>query len=256
MGQKTGADKRAQIGYFAPMSIWLRIAEALSALANGEGLGAVFDRLRAAPNPEKSVGFTIAILALAAKMAKADGIVTRDEVSAFRSIFTLPPAELDNAARVFNLARQDVAGFDSYARKVAGLFNPTGQTLCADDQNILIDILEALFAIAMADGAYHPREDEFLAHVAQIFGLDARCFGAVRARYVDGAPRDPFAVLGAAPDASIEQLRAAWRTAVKANHPDGMIARGIPPEAVQLAARRLIAINEAWRDVQAMRASA
>lgn len=234
------------------MSIWTRIIEALSALASGEGLSIVFDRLRAAPSPEKSVGFTIAILALAAKMAKADGKVTRDEVSTFRAIFTIPKADESNAARVFDLARQDVAGFDSYARKVAALFNPAAQTLCADDHNILIDILEALFAIAMADGAYHPREDVFLAKVAQIFGLDDRCFGAVRARYVDGAPRDPFAVLGAPPHASLAQLRAAWRAAVKANHPDGMIARGVPPEAVQLAARRLIAINEAWREVQAM----
>ncbi|MDZ7906292.1 MAG: molecular chaperone DjiA [Cypionkella sp.] len=238
------------------MSLWTRISQALAALANGEGLGAVFDRLRAVPNAENSVGFTIAILALAAKMAKADGTVTRDEVSAFRSIFTLPAEEEENAARVFNLARQDVAGFDSYARKVAALFNPAGQTLCADDHNILIDILEALFAIAMADGAYHPREDAFLAQVAQIFGLDARCFGAVRARYVMGAPRDPFAVLGAAPGASLDDLRAAWKAAVKANHPDGMIARGVPPEAVQLAARRLVAINAAWREVQSLRASA
>lgn len=236
------------------MSIWLRITQALAALANGEGLVAVFDRLRAQPSPENSVGFTIAILALAAKMAKADGTVTRDEVSAFRSVFTIPAREEDNAARVFNLARQDVAGFDAYARKVAALFNPDRKTLRADDHNVLIDILEALFAIAMADGAYHPREDEFLAEVAQIFGLDARCFGAVRARYVSGAPRDPFAVLGAHPQASLAELRAAWRSAVKASHPDGMIARGVPPEAVQLASRRLVAINAAWREVQAMRA--
>ena len=238
------------------MSLWTRIAEALAALANGEGLAAVFDRLRAAPAPERSVGFTIAILALAAKMAKADGIVTRDEVSAFRSIFTLPPSEEANAARVFNLARQDVAGFDAYARKIAALFNVDGEKLCADDRNILIDILEALFAIAMADGAYHPREDAFLADVAQIFGLDARCFAAVRARYVEGAPRDPFDVLGVPPDASLDEVRAAWRAAVKDSHPDVMIARGVPPEAVQLAARRLVAINAAWRDVQQVRGAA
>ncbi len=238
------------------MSIWMRIAEALSALTKGEGLAAVFDRLRSAPTPEKSVGFTIAIIALAAKMAKADGTVTRDEVSAFRSIFTLSPQEEVNAARLFNLARQDVAGFDTYARKVAALFNDTGQSICADDRNILIDILEALFAIAMADGKYHPREDDFLAQVAQIFGLDGRCFSLVRARYVEGAPRDPYDVLGVDPSASMGDLRRAWRAAVKDSHPDVMIARGVPPEAVQLAARRLIAINAAWAEVQALRAQA
>ena len=103
------------------MSIWTRIAEALSALTSGEPLSVVFDRLRGAPGPEQSVGFTIAVLALGAKMAKADGTVTRDEVTAFRRIFTFPDGEEAHAAHVFNLARQDVAGFDAYARKIARL---------------------------------------------------------------------------------------------------------------------------------------
>lgn len=233
------------------MSLWMRIADALAALASGEGLAAVFDRLRAAPVPERSVGFTIAIIAMAAKISKADGVVTRDEVSAFRSIFTLPPNEEANAARVFNLARQDVAGFDTYAAKIAALFNPQSARICADDHHILIDILEALFAIAMADADYHPQEDEFLEQVATIFGVDGPCFATVRARYVEGAPRDPYLVLGAARGASMADLRAAWRKAVKESHPDVMIARGVPPQAVQLAARRLVAINEAWAALQA-----
>ena len=92
------------------MSIWTRISEALSALAKGEGLSAVFEKLRTPP--EKTVGFTIAVIALSAKMAKADGQVTRSEVRAFREIFHIPEADEENAARVFNLARQDVVGFD------------------------------------------------------------------------------------------------------------------------------------------------
>lgn len=154
-------------------SIWTRILDALSALAHGEGLAAVFDHLRgdAPPSaPEKSVAFTIAILALAAKMAKADGQVTRDEVSAFRAIFTLPAGEEAHAARVFDLARQDVAGFDAYARKVAALFNPGQQPIRAQDHHILIDVLEALFAIAMADGAYHAGEDAYLGGLHRFSG--------------------------------------------------------------------------------------
>jgi DnaJ like chaperone protein len=238
------------------MSLWTRIIEALGALANGEALTAVLDRFRAANPPERSVAFTIAILALAAKMAKADGTVTREEVVAFRTIFTLPKAEEANAARVFDLARLDVAGYETYARKIAAMFNVDGRMICADDHHILIDVLESLFAIAMADGAYHPREDAFLAQVATVFGLDSRCFSQVRARYVEGAPRDPYDVLGLSPKASLDEVRAAWRAAVKASHPDALVARGVPPEAVQLASRRLMAINDAWRDIQAQRASA
>lgn len=233
------------------MSIWSRIYDALAALATGEGLTAIFDRLRSDPLPERSVGFTIAVIALGAKMAKADGEVTRDEVKAFRQIFEIPPHEEAHAAHVFNLARQDVAGFDLYARKVAGLFNTTGATLCADDRNVLIDLLEGLFQIAMSDGTYHPREDAFLAEVARIFGLDERCYRLVRSRFVEGAPRDPFDVLGLSSSASLEEARAAWRQGVKDCHPDVMIARGVPPEAVKLAERRLISLNSAWAEIQA-----
>ena len=58
-----------------PVSLWSRIGQALAALARGEGLAAVFDHLRAPP--ERSVAFTIAVIALGAKMAKADGQVTK-----------------------------------------------------------------------------------------------------------------------------------------------------------------------------------
>lgn len=237
------------------MSIWTRIADALSALAAGEGLSVVLDRLRNAPAAERSVGFTIAVIALGAKMAKADGTVTRNEVSAFRRIFAISEAEEDNAARVFNLARQDVAGFDTYARKVAALFRSEGEALCADDRNVLIDLLEGLFHIAMADGAYHPAEEAYLAEVAGIFGLDDRCFRILRARFVDGAPRDPYDVLGIEPGAGLEVARRAWKQAVRDSHPDAMIARGVPAEAVKLAERRLIAINEAWDAISARRAA-
>lgn len=232
------------------MSIWSRITHALAALTSTQGLGAIFDSLRASQIPERSVGFTIAIIALGAKLAKADGAVTRDEVAAFRNIFVISPSEEANAARVYNLARNDVAGFDVYARKIANLFHRDGQHDDDEGGNLLVDILEGLFQIAVADGAYHPREDAFLAEVARIFRLDERVFRGVRARFVEGAARDPYEVLGLSKDASLEAAKAAWRAAVKAGHPDLMIARGVPPEAVQLAAKRLIAINAAWEDIQ------
>ncbi len=231
------------------MSIWTRIRDALSALSAGESLTVVFDRLRTAPRPERSVGFTIAVIALGAKMAKADGTVTRDEVSAFRRIFTIPPEEEANAARVFNLARQDVAGFDAYARKIRAMFGD------GDHRELFIDLIDGLFQIALADGTLHAAEDEFLHHVANVFGLDSRCYRAIRARLTLGAARDPYDLLGVAHDADLATVRAAWRAAVKDSHPDAMIARGVPPEAVKLAERRLIAVNAAWEEITAERAA-
>jgi DnaJ like chaperone protein len=225
------------------MSIWSRIADALSALRQGESLAEVFDRLRTPP--ERSVAFTIAVIALGAKMAKADGRVTRDEVAAFREVFQIAPGEEANAARVFDLARQDVAGYEDYARRIRGMFGEGSPTLC--------DLMEGLFHIALADGAYHPKEDRFLARVAEIFDLPERQFRALRGRFVPEA-RDPYTVLGVTPEAPLDEIRRAWRQQVRETHPDVMLARGVPEEAIRLAERRLVDINRAWEEISAARA--
>lgn len=227
------------------MSLWTRISDALAALASGEGLSAVFDRLRTPP--EKSIGFTIAVIALGAKMAKADGVVTRNEVMAFRSIFTIPREEEQNAARVFNLARQDVAGFELYARKIAAMFGP--------GDPVLADLMEGLFHIALADGEYHPHEDAFLRAVAKIFGIGDRCFRSLVGRLVPDAVPDPYDVLDVAHDAPSEVVREAWRRAVRENHPDRLLARGLPAEAMRLAEERMAAINRAWEEINGKKAA-
>ena len=183
------------------MSIWTRITEAVSALAKGEGLSAVFDRLRSPP--ERSVAFTIAVIALGAKMAKADGLVTRDEVTAFREVFQIAREDEAGAARVFNLARQDVAGFEDYATRIRRMFDGQDGTLC--------DLMEGLFHIAMADGQYHPNEDDFLRRVAEIFGLQEGDFRRLRSRFVTDAAPDPYDVLGVSPDMEIRALRQGWQ---------------------------------------------
>ncbi len=222
------------------MSLWSRIADALSALASGEGLSEVFERLRTPP--EQTVGFTIAVIALGAKMAKADGLVTRDEVTAFREVFTIPPEEEENAARIFNMARTDVAGFEQYAHRIVAMF---GERRAA-----LFDLMEGLFFIAIADGEYHPKEDDFLDRVRRIFGLEEREFRMMRAQFVTDAVPDPYDVLGVAPDVPLDEIRTAYRALVRETHPDRMAARGVPQEAIKLAEGRLMAINNAWGEIQ------
>ncbi len=221
------------------MSIWSRIADALQALAQGESLAEVFDKLRSPP--ERSVGFAIAVVALGAKMAKADGQVTRDEVTAFREVFEIAQEDEAGAAKIFNLARQDVAGYQDYAARIQRMFR--------DDRATLNDLLEGLFHIAMADGFYHPGEDQFLENVADIFGLTDLEYRAIRARFVPDAAPDPYTVLGVEPGTPLEDIRKVWRQLVRDNHPDQMIARGVPEEAVQLAQKRMVDINHAWDEI-------
>lgn len=225
------------------MSVWTRIAEALSALRSGEGLSAIFDRLRSPP--DRTVGFAIAVIALGAKLAKADGLVTRNEVRAFREVFAIPAGDEAQAARVYNLARQDVAGFETYARRIARMYD--------GDPGPLSDLLEGLFHIAMSDGDYHPGENAFLATVAETFAIDPPAFSRLRARFVPDAEQDPFAILGVAQDAPLAEIRAAWRALVRDSHPDRAIARGLPAEAVALAEKRLIAVNRAMDMIETAR---
>lgn len=227
------------------MSIWKRIGEAIGALLEGEPLSAVLERLRTPP--ERTVAFTIAVIALGAKMAKADGRVTSDEVTAFRRIFTIPPGEEAQAARVFDLARTDVAGFDAYARQIARMFQ--------DRPEVLIDLMEGLVTIAVADGEYHPGEDAFLTEVTRIFGLTEADLRRIKARHLPDVT-DPYMVLGVDPDMSDAELRRHWRQMVRDLHPDRMIGRGVPIEAQRMAEQRLAAVNDAYETIKAERRQA
>jgi len=221
------------------MSVWTRISEALSALTKGESLTDVFDRLRTPP--ERSVAFAIAVIALGAKMAKADGQVTRDEVTAFRDVFQIARKDEAGAAKVFDMARTDVAGYQDYAGQISRMFG--------DDPGALMDLMEGLFHIALADGFYHPGENEFLEDVSRIFGVPDAQFRALRARFVPDAHPDPYMVLGVTPDMEYAEMRRIWRALVRETHPDAMIARGVPEEAIRLAEKRMIDINRAWDEI-------
>jgi DnaJ like chaperone protein len=141
-----------------------------------------------------------------------------------------------------------VAGFDVYAKRIADMFGPANETLC--------DIMDGLFHIAMADGGYHPAEDEFLIEVARIFGMEETRFRNLRARHVPDALADPYAILGLEPGATYDEARAAWKAAVRECHPDRLAARGLPEEAVGMAERRLVDLNRAWEEITATRSRA
>ncbi|MBC8038547.1 MAG: DnaJ family molecular chaperone [Rhizobiales bacterium] len=229
------------------MSIWTRIAESIS--ATGYSIGGFLTKLARsrATAPEKSIAFTIGMIALGAKMAKADGIVTQGEINAFKQVFHVPTAELAAVARVFNLAKQDVAGFDSYARQIARLFKTKSA--------VLEDVLDGLFHIAKADDALHPAEIGFLEAVALIFGFSETEFDGIKSRHVAGETIDPYRLLGVERTAPLDAIKQRYRKLVRANHPDRHIAAGVPEEMIALATGRLQGINEAYGRIMKERAT-
>src|SRR5271154_2334280 len=228
------------------MSVWGKVSGAAAGLLAGGpggalfGAGAgqfIFDR-----ESDPGVVFTIAVIALAGKMAKADGVVTEEEFTVFLKVFSVPPQEEANVRRIFNLARQDVAGFEAYAGQIANLFmgNP----------GVLEDVLDGLFEIAKADGVLHPGEQVFLERVADIFGFAPSEFRRIRASHFGPDAADPYAVLGVAYDASDTEIKRTYRLLVRENHPDSLMARGVPEEFVRLATDKLAAINNAYDKIQ------
>ncbi len=230
------------------MSIWVRIGEFVTSVASNAITG-VIEAVRTVfegdADTRRRVAFSIAMIALSAKMAKADGVVTQDEIRAFQDIFSVPKEETAHVARLYDLAKQDVAGYESYARQLAGLCSE-GQTDC----HLLEDILDGLFHIATADGYVHEKEMAFLAGVADIFGYDEVAFDRIAIRHVQRGADDPYAILGLERGVSFEMARKRYRSLVKENHPDRLVAEGLPLEFITIANRRLAAINAAWASIE------
>lgn len=202
------------------------------------------------PETRRKVAFSVAIIALSAKMAKADGIVTEDEVNAFQDIFEIPPEEAGNVARLYNLAKQDVSGYDAYAYKLANLCGTAPQNC-----QILQDVLDGLYHIAKADGVIHEHEAAVLQHIALIFGIDDSHYEQIMARHVaSGDDPDPYGVLGVQPSTPFAQIKARYRQLALESHPDQLRARGLPDEFMAIANERMAKFNSAFAAIEKIKA--
>ena len=200
--------------------------------------GAIFGR---AP---RDVMFTMGLVALAAKMAKADGVVVDTEVAAFEQIVEVPASEKARVQSLFELAMKTSDGFEAYARQIGEAF--------VDEPALLEDVLDGLFHIAKADKAIHESEFDYLRDVATIFGFDEAAFDRIAARHVQKAD-DPYLILNADRSMSDAELKQRYRQMAAENHPDRELARGLPPEAIRIATERLSSINAAWDRIAAER---
>lgn len=224
------------------MTVWQQFSEIISRLP--EAMTSVVEYVCEAvcsslcTEHRKQVAFTAAMIALSAKMAKADGIVTADEVEVVDRLFDVPPEEKRNVARLFNLAKQDVAGYQFYASRIKSLYG--------DDVDTLADILDGLMFIAAADGIVHEHELVFLTDVRAIFAVSERTFARLLARHAKTSQESPYAVLGLEPGADPEEVRRAWRRLAVEHHPDKLLARGLPSDFIRIATERMAAINAAY----------
>jgi DnaJ like chaperone protein len=186
--------------------------------------------------------FAVAVVVLAAKLAKCDGPVNRAEIDAFKRQFQIPAGSAHAVAQLFDHARDSPEGFEEYAAELGRAF--------ADAPGVLEDVLAALFVIARADKPLTVAEQQYLIAVCHRFGLAKPAWERVSS----GAPRrppspegeDPYSVLGVPRGATGEELRATWKQLMRENHPDSLASRGVPPEFIARASAKVARINAAW----------
>lgn len=185
--------------------------------------------------------FAITVVVLAAKLAKCDGLVKREEIDAFKRQFRIPPDSVRDVGRLFDQARDSSDGFEPYAVQLGQAF--------ADNAGTLEEVLAALFAIARCDGPVNVAEQEFLRTVHRAFGLDRHSWDRARGaapRQAESSEPDPYAVLGVDRTTEPDELRATWKRLMRENHPDSLAARGVPPDFIAKASDKVARINAAW----------
>lgn len=222
------------------MSVWSRIVELAARAFDPEADPPALSE-ECAPQPN-DVGFTAAVIGLAAKMARADGEATERELRAAAQVFRPPPGEEEAFRRAFSIAKQTVLGYESYARQIGRKYRARP---C-----LLEDVLDGLFHIAAADGKVGAAELDYLATVAELFGFTELEFRRIKATNLGPDADDPYSVLGLLPGASMEEVRQAWRRLAAENHPDRMAQRGAPDEFVAIAAEKTAAINAAYAKIR------
>lgn len=222
------------------MSVWSRIVELAARAFDPEAEPPAFGE-ECAPLPN-DVGFTAAVIGLAAKMARADGVASERELQAAAQVFRPPPGEEENFRRAFTLAKQTVLGFESYAKQIGRKYRARP---C-----LLEDVLDGLFHIAGADGRPDEAEISYLQQVATHFGFSDIEFRRIKATNLGADAGDPYAVLGLLPGAGMDEVRQAWRKLAAESHPDTMAQRGAPPEFVDIAREKTAAINAAYAQIR------
>lgn len=198
----------------------------------------------ASPQASRDVIFTTGLIALSAKMAKADGVVLQVEIEAFNSLIDASAEEKIYIDKLFQLAQATTNGYEEYAIQLANAFS--------DTPILLEDILDGLFHIAKADDAIHEAELAYVKRVADLFEFDETAFRRIASRHLTLA-EDPYAQLGLERDMSNDELKKHYHKLVSENHPDKAIARGMPPEVIRIATERLAVINNAWDRLSAER---
>ena len=234
------------------MSIWGKIVGSTGGFALGGPLGALIGAIAGhavdkykKQLPEdvaiKQIGFTIGIIVLSAKMAKADGKVSIEEIITFRKHVSIPEKDINNVGRLWDQAKKSTDGFEIYALQLSRLFKPKSA--------VLEQIIHLLFNIAISDGKITNDENLYIKKVGNIFGFNDKDFNIISSNYSTNV-LDPYQILGVEKYYTLKQINQKRLKLIKENHPDKLLAQGLPNEFVQNSLTKLKTINNSWEQIK------
>ena len=189
--------------------------------------------------------FALSLIVLSAKLSKADGQVSKEELIAVKDKLKIPENELDQVGKIFNKAKEESAGYEPYAKQIAQIYR--------GNINVLEEVINILFYIAEADGIVSESEQKMIEHIAQIFGLTEIQFNSIRESRKSSDKLNPYIVLESIPDDPIEVIRKRYLKLSKEHHPDLLMSKGVPQEVIEESKAKMRAINSAWDQIQKLK---
>ena len=191
--------------------------------------------------------FALSLIVLSAKLSKADGQVSKEELIAVKDKLRIPENELDQVGKIFNKAKEESAGYEPYAQQIAQIYR--------GNINVLEEVINILFYIAEADGNVSESEHKMIEHIAQIFGLTEIQFNSIKESRKSSDKLNPYIVLESNPDDTIEIIRKRYLKLSKEHHPDLLMSKGVPQEVIDESKTKMRAINSAWDQVQKLKSN-
>ena len=189
--------------------------------------------------------FALSLIDLSAKLSNADGQVSKEELVAVRDKLKIPENEIEQVGKIFNKAKEESAGYESYAKQIAQIYK--------NNLNVLEEVINILFYIAEADGNTSQSELNMIQHIAQIFGLNQSQFNSIRESRKSSDKLNPYIVLESNPEEDIQAIRKKYLKLSKEHHPDILISKGVPKEVIEESKKKMRAINSAWEQIQKLK---
>ena len=189
--------------------------------------------------------FAIALIILTAKLAKADGYVSKEELIAIKDKLKIPENEMDQVGKLFNKAKEDSLGYEPYAQQIAQIYR--------NNPAVLDEVINTLFYIAEADNNVSDSEITIIKNIAKIFGLSESQFESIKESRKSSDKLNPYVVLGCNPNDDFSVIRKKYLLLSKEHHPDILVSIGVPQEVIEESKKKMRAINSAFDLIEKMK---